>query len=115
MKKFFHRWIVNSLALFVVAFLLSDRVYLTDPRAALTAALVLGVVNALLRPILIVLTLPLNFFTFGLFTLVINGMMLEMVSSMVRGFSIRGGFGSTMVVALILSAVSWLIGSVLSD
>ena len=115
MRGFLKRWITNSLTLVVVAFLLGDRVILSGPSAAFMAAALLGVVNALLRPILLFFTLPLNIFTFGLFTLVINGMMLGIVSSMVSGFTIRGGFGSTTLVALILSAVSWLIGGIFKD
>lgn len=115
MGKFLFRWIVNSLALIVVAMFFKNRVFLSDYGAAIMAALLLGIVNAVLRPILIVLTLPINLLTLGLFTLIINGVMLSLVSGVVNGFQIRGGFGSTVFIALVLSIVSGLIGGLLGD
>lgn len=114
-RRFLYRWIVNSIALIIVGLIFKERVYLADPGAALVAALVLGIVNAALRPLLLILTLPINILTLGLFTLVINGLMLWLVSSLVSGFNIRGGFWSTVLVGLVLSLVSGLIGGLLGD
>lgn len=115
MRRFLFRWIVNSLALIVVAMFMKDRVFLSDYGAAVMAALILGVVNAIVRPVLLVLTLPINLLTLGLFTLIINGLMLSVVSNVVNGFAIRGGFSSTVLVALVLSIVSGLLGGLLGD
>jgi putative membrane protein len=72
------------------------------------AALLLGILNALIRPILIILTLPINILTLGLFTFIINGVMLWFVSFIIKGFLIQG-FWAAVIGALIISIVSWLI------
>ena len=71
---------------------------------ALFAAVVLGVVNTVLKPVLFVLTLPFTILTLGLFLLVLNAMMLYLTSLIVPGFSVRGA-GTTMVASIILAAV----------
>ncbi|MFZ4648952.1 MAG: phage holin family protein, partial [Patescibacteria group bacterium] len=71
--------------------------------AALVAVLLLGVVNAIIRPILILLTLPINILTLGLFTLVINSLMVLLVSSVVKGFNVHG-----FLPALSLSLLLWV-------
>jgi len=70
---------------------------------ALVAALVLGVLNTILKPILFVLTLPFTILSLGLFLLVLNGIMLWLTDRLVPGFDIPGGFGTTIVAALVLS------------
>ncbi len=75
--------------------------------SALLAALVLGLVNAVIRPLLILLTLPVNILTLGLFTLVINALMLWFVASVVKGFDVKS-FIAAFLGALVLWAVSWL-------
>ena len=75
--------------------------------SALVAALILGLVNAVIRPLLILLTLPVNILTLGLFTLVINALMLWLVASIVKGFDVKN-FVAAFFGALILWAVSWL-------
>ena len=75
--------------------------------SALLAALVLGLVNAVIRPLLILLTLPVNILTLGLFTLVINALMLWFVASIVKGFDVKS-FIAAFLGALVLWAVSWL-------
>jgi len=70
---------------------------------ALVAALVLGVLNAILKPILFVLTLPFTILSLGLFLLVLNGIILWLTDRIVPGFDIPGGFGTTIVAALVLS------------
>ncbi|MDP2859094.1 MAG: phage holin family protein [Bacillota bacterium] len=115
MKGFVLRWVINSLGLIFTALLMKQRVVLADPWTALIAAAILGVVNAILRPILLILTLPLNILTLGLFTFVVNGLMLGLVDRLVPGFDIRGGFGSTVLVALVLTLISWFIGGLVGD
>jgi len=115
MRGFVIRWVINSLGLIFTALLMKQRVVLAYPGTALIAALILGVVNAILRPILLILTLPLNILTLGLFTFVVNGLMLGLVDSLVPGFDIRGGFSSTILVALVLTLISWFIGGLVGD
>lgn len=107
------RWLINAAALFVTTYVLAG-VNVTGFGSALVAAAVLGIVNAFIRPILILLTLPLNMLTLGLLTFVINGLMLWMVSSVVVGFEVDG-FLNAVVGSLILSLVSGLISWVVRD
>jgi len=82
--------------------------------AALVAAAVLGIINAILRPIFILLTLPINILTLGLFTFLLNGFMLYLAGTLVRGFEVHG-FWAPVFGALILSIVSALTTAFLSD
>lgn len=82
--------------------------------AILVAAALLGIVNAFIRPILIVLTLPLNIVTLGLFTFVLNGLLLRLVASAVSGFVVTG-LGPAVVGALVMSVVSSFINYLVRD
>ena len=82
--------------------------------AALVAALVLGLVNAVIRPILIRLTLPATILTLGLFIFVINALLFWMVSHLVEGFDV-GGFWSAFFGAIVYSVISWLLAHFLLD
>jgi putative membrane protein len=98
------RWILNTLALFIVVKLVPH--FRCDSWVTLAiAALVLGLLNAIVRPILFVLTLPITVLTLGLFLIVLNAIMLELTAWLVRGFAI-GGFGWAIVGAIVLSLVS---------
>lgn len=79
----------------------------------LLAGLLLGVINALVRPILIILTLPLTILTLGLFLLVVNGITVWLVTVFIHGVHIDGAW-NTILVALIISLTSWLAGSLFS-
>jgi putative membrane protein len=79
---------------------------------ALVAALVLGLVNAVIRPILVLLTLPVTVLTLGLFILVINGLLFWFVGSFVQGFVVQG-FWSGFLGAILFSIVSWLLSTLL--
>jgi len=81
--------------------------------SALFAAAMLGFLNAFFRPILIIITLPVNILTLGLFTFVINAMLLKMASGVISGFEVYG-FWSAVFGSLIISAVSWLLSSFIS-
>jgi putative membrane protein len=78
------------------------------------AAVVLGIFNAILRPLVLVVTLPINLLTLGLFTFVINGAMLKLTSEVVRGFSVTG-FWSAVIGALLLSAFSFMLNLFVND
>src|SRR4051794_19664376 len=101
------RWIVNALALWIVSVLVSG-IHTTGVFVTLVAALVLGILNALVRPFLLLLTLPINLMTLGLFTFVVNALMLELTASVVKGFFVDG-FGAALVGALLLSIVSFVL------
>lgn len=106
MKRFFSRWLFNALALIVVMYfglISADTIW-----TVLVAALVWGLLNAFVKPVLVLLTLPLNILTLGLFTLVINGFLLALTSMLVKGFEV-GDFGRTVLAALIVSLVSFLL------
>ena len=98
------RWIVNTLALFVVVNVVPG--FESDSWVSLAiAAAVLGLLNAIVKPILFVLTLPITVVTLGLFLLVLNAIMLELTAFLVRGFRIEG-FLWAIVGALVLSIIS---------
>jgi len=101
------RWLVNTLALFLAAAVLKG-VEIDNVLAGVVAAGLLGLVNVSVRPILIILTLPVNLLTLGLFTLVINALMLMLVAWLVPGFYIDG-FGTGLLAALLLAIVSALV------
>jgi putative membrane protein len=104
------RWILNTLALFLVVKIVPGFFYRDWITLAIAAA-VLGLLNAIIRPILFVLTLPLTVITLGLFLLVLNAIMLELTAWLVPGFDING-FGWAMVGALVLSIVSLVTGRI---
>jgi putative membrane protein len=81
--------------------------------AALAAAFILGIINAIIRPILIFLTLPLTVLTFGLFLLILNGLLLGLVSFFVPGFYVNG-LGGGMLGSLLITFVSWVLSVTLS-
>lgn len=113
MRQLLARWIINSVALLLTASLLKDQIVLRGFTAALVAAAILGIVNAVIRPVLLFLALPINVLSLGLFTFVINGFMLVIVANVVNGFELRGGFLWAVLAALVLSVISSLISSVL--
>ena len=102
------RWIINALALIVITKVVAG-VHVDGFYSALVAALVIGLLNALIRPVLVVLTLPVNVVTLGLFTFVINALLIWFAQTVVKGFTIDG-FLPALMTALILWAVSTLTG-----
>lgn len=113
MRGLVYRWLINAAALGVTAYVMQG-IHVRGVLAALVASALLGIVNAFIRPVLLVLTLPLNILTLGLFTFVINGLMLLLVSSVVKGFDVDG-FWYAVGGALLLSLVSSLITLVIGD
>ena len=104
------RWLINAIALLVTAAILPG-VQVKTVFTALLAAVVMGIVNAFVRPIFLILTLPLNLLTLGLFTFVLNGLMLLLAALFVPGFTVSG-LWSAIGGALILSLVSSLISKI---
>jgi putative membrane protein len=98
------RWIINTLALFIVVNVVPGFGYHSLVTLAVAAA-VLGLLNAIIRPILFVLTLPLTIVTLGLFLIVLNAIMLEMTAWLVPTFRIAG-FGSAIIGAIVLGLIS---------
>lgn len=107
MKLFFH-WVVSAVAIGVAAYLVPGT-DVTVP-GALIAAVVLGALNLLIRPLIFVLTLPLTVLTLGLFSLVINAFLVLLASVLVPGFSVVG-FWNAFVFAIVLAVVNWLFNS----
>ena len=107
---FIVRVIVNGLALIAVAYLVPG-VVVTGFVGAVIAALVLGIVNAVLRPILILLSLPIQIITLGLFTFIINALLFYFVGKLNIGLTVHG-FGAALIGSIVLSIVSWLLSLV---
>jgi putative membrane protein len=103
--------IINALALLALPYIFSS-IRVESFAVALVVAIVLGFVNAIIRPILIVLTLPATLLTLGLFIFVINGLLFWWVGSFVEGFRV-GGFWSAFFGAIVYSLISWLLASLL--
>ena len=103
------RWLILTIAILVTAYLI-DGIHVTGFFSAILAAAILGLLNAFFRPILLILTLPINILSLGLFTFIINAMLLMMVSGLIPGFSVYG-FWSAVFGSLFISLVSWLLTS----
>ena len=104
-------WLINALALLALPFVF-PWIQVDSFVAALIAALTLGLINTLIRPLLILLTLPATVLTLGLFIFVINGLLFWWVGSFVDGFHV-GGFWSAFFGAIVYSLISWLLSSLL--
>jgi putative membrane protein len=109
---FIFRLLIHMVAILIISYLLPGVIRVEGLWAALAAAFLLGIVNAVLRPILIFFTLPITVLTLGLFLLVINGLMLLLVSSIVRGFHVNGFWGAVLG-SILISLVSWILSRVL--
>jgi putative membrane protein len=102
-------WVVNALALFIVSKIITG-IRLQDFWSALMAVAVIGLVNTLIKPVLLFLTFPITILTLGLFTFVVNAFMLILASSLTPGFKVDG-FGTALVGSILLSLVSTLLHS----
>lgn len=107
MLGFFLRWSINLLAL-VIAGLLIPGIRIQSMAMGIAAAGILGIINAVLRPIVLILTLPINILTLGLFTLVINAALLKLVADVVPGFTVES-FEAAFFGALLISFISWVL------
>jgi len=104
-------WAINAVSLLILAWLM-PAVNIASFGAALVAALVLGLLNAVIRPVLLVLTLPVNLLTLGLFTFVINGFLFWLAARFLEGFEVRS-FGWAILAAIVYSLISWAVGALL--
>ncbi len=106
MSGFLVRWLIGALGLWLAQALVAG-VEIRGTGTLLLAALLLGFVNAVIRPIVVLLTLPFTLLTFGLFLWVVNAMMLSLVAALLDGFTLRG-FGSALLGALVVSVTGWI-------
>ena len=113
MKRFLIHWLIIALALWVTAYILPG-VHIESNQALATAAIVLGLVNALVRPILTLLTLPITILTLGLFYLLVNGFTFMLASKVVPGFGVSGYWWAVLG-ALVVSIVSAFVGNFVED
>ena len=112
--RFLVRLVLTAIAIMVAAYMVPG-LSVTGPGAALLAALILGFVNAIVRPILVLLTLPVTLLTLGLFLFVLNAVCLGLTAAVVPGFDIAGA-GAALLGALVVSVVSWVLnGLVMND
>jgi putative membrane protein len=109
-KRFLQGWAITTFAVLVAATMLPGIHYSQDWRVLLLASLLLGVLNAIVRPILMLIALPLLVITLGLFMLVINALLLLLVGRIVHGFEVAG-FGTAVLGSLIISVISILLNT----
>jgi putative membrane protein len=107
------RWLTLTGAILFASYIL-DGIQVSGFMSALGAAAILGILNAFFRPIALILTLPINILTLGLFTFVINAVMLKMASGVIDGFDVQG-FWPAVFGALIISLVSWGVNIFISE
>ena len=98
-------WILNAVALLLVTYLLPS-IQVSGFGSALIAALVLGFINTLVRPVLAILTLPITLLTLGIFYLVLNGLLFWLAGALLPGFEV-GGFFSAIVGAILYGLIAW--------
>jgi putative membrane protein len=104
-------WLINAVALLALPYLMSS-ITVDSISAALVAALLLGLANTFVRPLLILLTLPATLLTLGLFIFVLNGLLFWFVGSFVQGFHVAG-FWSAVLGAILYSIISWALSALL--
>lgn len=111
--RFLLRLVVNAVAVFLAASLVPG-IHVAGPGTALIAGIILGFVNAVIKPVLFVLTLPITIITLGLFIFVVNAICLALAAWLVPGFTI-GGFGAAFLGALVITIVSWLANGIAAE
>jgi len=107
------RWLMLTIAILAAAYLIQG-IYVRSFTSAFFAAAVLGVLNTLFRPLLVILTLPINILTLGLFTFVINALLLKVTALVIPGFDLHG-FLPAVLGALVISVVNWLLHFLIAD
>ncbi len=111
--RFLTHVLVTAVALGVTAYLLPG-IHITSWAALLVAAVVLGVVNGVIRPVLVLVTLPITILTLGLFYLVVNGLVFGLAAALVPGFDVDS-FGWSILGALVVGLASWCVGALVRD
>ena len=107
MQTILLRWLVSASSILLVSYIFRPNIAVDNFYTALVLAVMLAIVNTLIRPVLFVLTLPINILTLGLFTLVLNGLLLSFLSSIVKGFTVNG-FWFAVLGAFLISFISSL-------
>jgi putative membrane protein len=107
------RWLTTTAAIVATSYLL-DGIRVSGFLPAVFAGAVLGILNAFFRPIALLLTLPINILSLGLFTFIINALMLKMASGIIPGFDVYG-FWTAISGSLLISVISWLLNSFISE
>lgn len=113
LPPFLLHWLLTAVSLWLSSHVFRG-IKFSDTASLLIAALVLGLVNALLKPVLILLTLPLTLLTLGFFLLVLNALMILLVSALVRGFTVSGfwtAFFASVFISLLNGIIEWLFTS----
>ena len=108
--SFFIKLLIRTIAISVAAYIVPG-VVVENFWVAVVAAIVLGLLNSVLKPILLILTIPINILTLGLFTLVINTFIILLTSNIVSGFSVNS-FGAAFIFSIILWLVNWFLESI---
>ncbi|MBL6956861.1 MAG: phage holin family protein [Chlorobium phaeobacteroides] len=103
-------WLINALSVYATASILGG-IYIKNFWAALIVALVLGLINAIIKPILVFFSIPFIIVSLGLFLLVINALMLMLAAAVVDGFAVSS-FGWALLGSLVISLVSWMLSSI---
>jgi putative membrane protein len=111
--RFLARLLLNAVAIVIAAWFVPG-VHVTGPGPALIAGVLLGLVNALVRPLLLLLTLPFTLLTLGLFIFVVNAICFGLTAALVPGFTLDG-FLAAFLGALVVTIVSWLLSALLPD
>ena len=106
-------WLLNALALLGVAYLVPG-IAVSNFTAALIAAAVIGLVNMLIKPILLILTLPVTIITLGLFIFVINGILFWLVGNFLDGFDVKNVMAG-IIGAIVYSVISWVLSAIVMD
>jgi len=107
------RWSTLTAAIVLTSYVF-DGIHVDGFLSALLAAAMLGILNAFFRPIALLLTLPINILSLGLFTFIINALMLKMASGIITGFEVAG-FWPAVFGSLLISIISWLLNSFVND
>jgi len=113
MAGIFIRWLILTVSIIFASYTI-DGIFVSGFLSAILAAAALGILNALLRPFLIILTLPINIVSLGLFTFIINAFLLKIASVVVPGFDVRG-YWPAIVGSIIISIISWLLNALIGD
>jgi len=113
MNGIFIRWLALTAAVLIASYLM-DGIRISGFFSAFFAAAILGILNAILRPIALVLTLPINVLSLGLFTFVINALMLKLASGIISGFDVHG-FWTAVFGSLLISIISWMLTSFINE
>jgi putative membrane protein len=109
MKGIFIKWLILTAAIMMASYLI-EGIRVSGFLSAFFTAAILGILNVFFRPVLLILTLPINILSLGLFTFVINALLLKMASGVISGFEVYG-FWSAVFGSLVISIVNWILSS----